>query len=86
MNMLKRKTGGSVISLHTSFEVATFHLLQKIASEIASDEREMTFSSFSCMFLNPNNFSNLNSNCSDLLDLTNIQEQVKKVFCYQKLF
>ena len=38
------------------------------------------------MFLNPNNFFNLNSNCSNLLDLINLQEQVKKAFCYQKLF
>ena len=39
------------------------------------------------MFLNPNHFSNLNSNCSNLLDMRNIQEQVKKnTFCYQKLF
>ena len=26
------------------------------------------------------------SNCSNLLDLRNLQEQVKKAFCYQKLF
>ena len=26
-------------------------------------------------------FSNLNSNCSNLLDLKNLQEQVKKAFC-----
>ena len=38
------------------------------------------------MFLNPNNFSNLNTNCSNLLHLRNLQEQVKKAFCYQKLF
>ena len=31
-------------------------------------------------------FSNLNSNCSSLLDLRNLQEQVKNAFCYQKLF
>ena len=31
-------------------------------------------------------FSNLNSNCSNLLDMRNLQEQVKKAFCYQKLF
>ena len=43
-------------------------------------------SNFSCMFLYPNNFSNLNSNCSNLLDMRNLQEQVKKAFCYQKLF
>ena len=37
------------------------------------------------MFLNPNTFSNLNSNCSNLLDIRNLQEQVQKAFCYQKL-
>ena len=41
------------------------------------------FSNFSCMFLNPNI---LNYNCSDLLDIRNLQEEVKKAFCYQKLF
>ena len=44
------------------------------------------FSNFSCMFLNPNSFSNLNSNCSNLVDMRNLQGQVKKAFCYQKLF
>ena len=44
------------------------------------------FSNFSCMFLNPNNFSNMNFNCSNLLDMRNLQERVKKAFCYQKLF
>ena len=43
------------------------------------------FSNFSCMFLNPNNFSNLNSYCSNLSYLRNFQEQVKNAFCYQKL-
>ena len=47
----------------------------------------LNFSNFSCMFLNPNVFfSNLNCNCSNILDLRNLQEQVKKAFCYQKLF
>ena len=31
-------------------------------------------------------FNNLNLNCSNLLDLRNLQEEVKKAFCYQKLF
>ena len=31
-------------------------------------------------------FSNLDYNCSNLLDLRNLQEQVKIAFCYQKLF
>ena len=45
------------------------------------------FLNFSCMFLNPNIFfSNLNSNCSYVSDLRNLQEQVKKAFCFQKLF
>ena len=43
-------------------------------------------SNFSCMFLNPNIFSNLNTSCSNLSYLRNLQEQVKKSFCYQKLF
>ena len=43
------------------------------------------FSNFSCLFLNPNIFSDLNANCSNLLDMRNLQEQVKKAFCYQKL-
>ena len=46
----------------------------------------LLFSNFSCMFLNPKNFSNLNLNCSNLSCLRNLQEQVKKTFCYQKLF
>ena len=38
------------------------------------------------MFQNPNIFfSNLNSNRSDLLDVSNRQKQVKKVFSYQEL-
>ena len=41
------------------------------------------FSNFSCRFLNSNIFSNLNSNCSNLLDMRNLQEQVEKAFCYQ---
>ena len=32
------------------------------------------------MFLNPNIFSNFNYNCSNFLDLKNLQEQVKKAF------
>ena len=34
---------------------------------------EMAFSNFSCIF-----FSNLNYNCSNLLDISNLQEKVKK--------
>jgi hypothetical protein len=45
-----------------------------------------SFSNFSCMFLYPKVFSRLNSNCSNLLDMRNLQEQVKKPSCYLKLF
>ena len=45
-----------------------------------------SFSNFFCMFLNPNNFFQHDSNCSNLLDMRNLQEQVKKAFYYQKLF
>ena len=31
-------------------------------------------------------FSNLNLNCSNLSAIRNLQEHVKKAFCYQKLF
>ena len=42
---------------------------------------------FFCMFLNPNIFFfNLNLNCSNLLDMKNLQEQVWKTFYYQELF
>ena len=45
-----------------------------------------SFSNFSCMFLNnsqlfPIFFSNLNSSCSNLSDMRNLQEQLKKAFC-----
>ena len=45
-----------------------------------------TFLTFPECFLMPIIFSNLNSNCSNLSDMRNLQEQVKKAFCYQKLF
>ena len=51
-----------------------------------SEQREKVFLKFSYMFLNPNIFSNLYSNCSEILDMRNLKEQVKKVFCYQNFF
>ena len=44
------------------------------------------FLNFPACFWVPIFFSNLNHNCSNLLDMRNLQEQVKKAFCYQKLF
>ena len=65
-------------------------------SQLSSWKRKQTFHKFwnnkkffsniSCMFLNPNNFSNMKSNCSDLLDMRKLQEQDKKVFCSKKFF
>ena len=34
----------------------------------------------------PTIFYTLNSNCSNLCDMKNLQEQVKKALCYQNLF
>ena len=50
--------------------------------------QEKNFSNFSSMFLSKSKiiFSNLTFNCSNLLDMTNLQERVKKAFCYQQLF
>ena len=44
------------------------------------------FLTFPVGFKVPIILSNLNSNCSNSLDMTNLQEQVEKAFCYQKLF
>ena len=44
---------------------------------------EVHFSNFFYRFLNPNIFSNLNSYCSNILVLRNLQEQVRKVFCFK---
>ena len=48
--------------------------------------KKIFLSNFSCTFLNLNNFSNLNSYCSNSLDMRRLQKQVRKAFCYQKLF
>ena len=45
--------------------------------------RYVNFLTLSSCFYIPIIFSNLNSNCSNLLYLRNLQEQVKKAFCYQ---
>ena len=43
------------------------------------------FSHFPECFLIPIIISGLNSNCSDLSDMRNLQEQVKKAFCIPKI-
>ena len=42
---------------------------------------ERYFLTFPACFQIPIIFSNLNPNCSDLLDMKNFQKQVKKAFC-----
>ena len=49
-------------------------------------KRKRHFLTFPACFSIPIIFSNLNYNCSTSLDLRNLQEQVKKAFCYQKMF
>ena len=44
------------------------------------------FLTFPAFFLIPIFFSNLNYNCYNLLVLRNLQEQVEKAFCIQKLY
>ena len=46
--------------------------------KISDEDMESSFSNFSCMFLNPNIFFNLNYNIFNLLDMRNLPEQVKK--------
>ena len=53
---------------------AYFHILINVMIDIS------TFLTFPACFYIPIIFSNLNSNCSNSLDLINIQEQVKKAF------
>jgi len=45
---------------------------------VPSQVRKKYFSNFSCRFLNPNYLLQFNCNCSNLLDLRNLQKQVKK--------
>ena len=41
------------------------------------------FSNFSCRYLNPIIFSNLNSDSSKVLDLRNLQEPIQKAVCFK---
>ena len=73
----KRKLSGSLQHNFSNFAQAR----ARVGNMKVSSLRECStyFSNISCMFLNPNIFlSNLNSNCSDLLDLRELQEQVQK--------
>ena len=67
----------------------TYRSLQKqLASNLrwSTPNKEHFFLTFPACFSIPIIFSNLNSNCSNLLHMRNLQEQVKRAFCYQNLF
>ena len=53
---------------------------KKFVKKIKMMVAVMVFSKFSCMFLNPNYFFNLNSNA---LDMRNFQNKVQKAFCFK---
>ena len=62
-------------------------VIQRKKNQHQNKEKEKELTQHTIHFLNPNNFfSNLNSNCFNLSDMRNLQEQLKKTFCYQKLF
>ena len=49
-----------------------------IGKQIRNIKQKTFFFNFSCRFLTPIIFFNLNLNCHNVLDLRNLQEQVKK--------
>ena len=72
----------------SGFFVASLHFITKTLQDQQMIHHwwfhwKTFFSNFSCRFLNPNIFPNLNYNCSNILDLRNLQEQVKKAFCFK---
>ena len=50
------------------------------------NKKSRLFLTFPACFWIPIFFSNFNYDCSNLLGMINLQEQVKKAFCYQQLF
>ena len=71
------------------FPLLKFHRLvvdQLINLLFQKEQIGKFFLNFFCRFLIPIFFSNLNYNCSNFWYMRNFQEQVKKAFCYQKLF
>ena len=63
--------------------VLNWTLYKKNASAIFQCKKR-TFLNFPAYFYFSIFFSNLNLNCSNLQDMGNFLEQVKKTFCYQK--
>ena len=71
--------GVKVLDCHLkgTYSESIFSFLPSGQQVLNMSNWKIEFSNFSCMFLNPNNF-----NCSNLLYMRNLQEQVKKAFCY----
>ena len=77
---------GEIFAEGVSCNYKEFNLWQRTPSIIWLLWVFPFFLTFPACFLIPIIFSNLNSNCSNLFNLRNLQEQVKKALLYQKLF
>ena len=73
-------------TLHFFLLTLTRNWYAPLKSKFAFHSEVIFFSNFSCRFLNPTILSNSNHNCSNVLDVRNLQEQVSKTFCNQNLF
>ena len=76
----------SCLFFHYLFKAYQIRLTYNLVKMLKKKEEHPISGTFPACFQIPIFFSNLNYNCSIFLDLTNLQEQVKKAFCYQKLF
>ena len=72
-------------SIHSLIISSTPDLEIKKKNHCYFEKINYLFLTFPARFQIPVIFSNLNYNCSNLSDLRNLHEQVKKAFCYQKL-
>ena len=63
-----------------TFRIVISNLNRVFGVTVADCQEFKTFSNFTCRFLIPIILANLNSNCSNVLDLTNLQKQVKNAF------
>ena len=70
-------------ALHTRWQVI---INLKACRKARKKEEKLSFLTFPADFWIPIIVSNFNYNCSTLLDMRNLQEQVKKAFCYQNFF
>ena len=77
-------TQSSAILRHLARKNGLYGLTDANADEIGM--YIFFFLTFPACFSFPKIFSNLNLNCSNLSSLRNLQEHVKKAFCYQELF